>query len=77
MWWISQTLSLTVLLAINAVLGAVFVYAAYELYQISKPDLNDTTKYRPQWLDKFLQGVMALLLILLVVVAVMLAFQLY
>ena len=77
MWWISQTLSLTVLLAINAVLGAVFVYAAYELYQHSKPDLNETTRYRPPWLDKFFQGVTALLLFLLIAVAVMLASQLY
>jgi len=68
---------MTVLLAINAVLGVIFVYAAYELYQLSKPDLSDTKRYRPPWLYKLLQSVMTLLLILLIGVAVMLAFHLY
>ena len=77
MWRTSQTPSLPALLVITALLCAVFIYAAYEAYQLSKPDLNNSTNFRPPWVDKLLQGVTALLLVLLIAVAVMLSFQLY
>ena len=70
MWRTSQTPSLPALLVITALLCSVFIYAAYEAYQLSMPDLNNSINFRPPWVDKLLQGVTALLLVLLIAVAV-------
>ena len=69
------TPSLTILLAINAVVGALFIYAAYEAYQLSKKDMGSAAKLRPPWAEKLIQCVSGLLLLLLVAIALSFAYR--
>jgi len=66
---------LPVLLAVNALLGAFFIYAAYEAYQLSKPDLDGAIEFRPPWMERLVQVVTALLLLLLVAIALALGYR--
>jgi hypothetical protein len=68
-------LSMDALLIINAFVTALFIYAAYEAYQLSKTDLAGATEFRPPWAEKLVQRVTALLLLLLVAVALTLAYR--
>ena len=68
-------LSMDALLIINAFVTAFFIYAACETYQLSKPDLDGATELRPQWAEKLVQRVTALLLFLLPGVALTLAYR--
>ena len=65
----SAMLSMDALLIINAFVTALFIYAAYEAYQLSKPDLDGATEFRPPWAEKLVQRVTTLLLLFLVAIA--------
>ena len=67
--------SLDVLLNINASVTALFVYAAYEAYQLSNLDLGGATELRSPWVEKVIQVVSAMLLLLLVAIALTLAYR--
>ena len=72
---ISPIPSLPLLLAIIALLGAIFVFAAYDLYQLSKPDFDGASGFRPPWAENLVYAVTALLLLFLVAVAVTLGYH--
>ena len=71
----SAMLSMDALLIINAFVTALFIYAAYEAYQLSKPDLDGATEFRPPWIEKLVQGVSLLLLLFLVAIALALGYR--
>ena len=68
-----QTPPLPVLLAVNALLGALFIYGAYEAYQLSKQDWDGATHFRSPWLERLVQVFTTISLLLLVVIALILA----
>lgn len=67
--------SFFVLLLINAFAGALFIFAAYEAYQLSKPDLEAGVGWRPPWAEKLILVVTALSQIFLVSIALILAYR--
>ena len=68
-------LSMDALLIINAFVTALFIYAAYEVYQLSKLDLGLAAEFGPLWVEKLVQGVTAILLLLLVAIALVLRYR--
>ena len=57
-------------LAANGFLGVLFVYLAYEGFQLSKDDDATQVEYRKPWLDKSLKIVVGILSLSLVLIAV-------
>ena len=62
-------LSMDALLIINAFVTALFIYAAYEAYQLLKPDSDGAIEFQPPWVEKLVQAVSSLLLLFLVAIA--------
>lgn len=69
------TSPLDVLLVINAVAAALFIYAAYEAYHQSKPDLDGATEVGQPWVEKVILGGSVILLALVVAIALALAYS--
>ena len=65
--------SISAILIINGFLGVLFVYLAYEGFQLSKAENSFTAHKRKPWVDKLMVFTQAALCLALLLIAVMMS----